>query len=101
MTYSQTDIKAQIKAAKLTGNGKTEFSNQSTINGQIIKKMVCSIDVNKDAKNDIYPHFKVRYETDTKFKTIFYSFRDIKKLVADLNLFQLTQNPKLCVLSKH
>jgi hypothetical protein len=88
--YSQADIKAQIKAAKLTDNGKGSFSSARTIYGQIVKKIEGEIDTNKDVKSDIYPHIKVRYETDTEFKTIFYSLSEIKELVKDLNLFQET-----------
>lgn len=87
MIYTQSDIKAQIKAAKADKSGTTTFSTEVTERGELIKKFVCKAYTNKDAKNDIYPHILVRYENQEHFKLLSYSFQQLKMLAEDLTNF--------------
>lgn len=98
MKYTQSDIKTQIKAAKATADGKTEFTHEKTLNGDILKKIECLVNTNKDVKNDIYPFIKIKYTEGEWSKNIFYSFSQIKELTEDLNFF-FTQQYWLNVLS--
>jgi len=87
MKYTQADIKTQIRSAKASKGGTSEFSTKITEMGNLVKKFEGLVNDTKDTKNDIYPYIRIRYEQGEFFKIVFYTFQQLKMLAEDLTNF--------------
>lgn len=87
MIFTQSDIKAQIKAARANENGITKFSTEVTEQGNLVKKFECTAYTKKDKSNDIYPYIVVRYEQGENYLVYSYSLQQLKEMANDLTNF--------------